>query len=160
MPRDALRDIGFILLPRFSLAALGSALGVIEAVNDIVNDAPIRVTVVGNVGQPVKSATQISVIPASSIDDIGALDFLIAATIQSSQVDDNIRLTNDLLQTARVSENGSINLNNLYFRSGMTMHSQMPTKKAPHTGDGNRRHEERLTVLSAIERVTEKIITL
>ncbi len=77
MPRDAFREIGFILLPRFSLAALGSALGVIEAVNDIANDAPIRVSIVGNVGQPLKSATQIAVLPDMSIDDIVTLDIAI-----------------------------------------------------------------------------------
>ena len=76
----ALNDIGFILLPRFSFAVLGSALGVIEAVNDIAGETLIRTTIVdvatgivagggaasGATRQTIKSATQIAIVASSS----------------------------------------------------------------------------------------------
>ena len=92
--------------------------------------------------------------------DIDAFDFPIVSTIHSSQVDDSVRLANDPLKTARVSENASINLNNLYFRSGMTMHSQMPTEKTSRASNSNRRHGQLLNMQSSLERDRERIIAL
>jgi transcriptional regulator GlxA family with amidase domain len=76
MQSTKLADIGFILLPRFSLAALGSALGVLEAVNDIAGEALVRISLVGQIGQATKSATQISLMASMPLEDIARLDMV------------------------------------------------------------------------------------
>ena len=86
MNRSPFRNIGFILLPRFSLAALGSALGIIEAVNDVSGEKRLVVQVlaeaepVGGTGQSgrtdIASASQISVLTSAGGDDISRLDVL------------------------------------------------------------------------------------
>lgn len=65
-PPVELRDIGFILLPRFSLAALGSVMGVIEAVNDLQHDAALRVHIL-NSGEPAAGGERPPVASASRI---------------------------------------------------------------------------------------------
>ncbi len=72
-PPVEFRDIGFILLPRFSLAALGSVMGVIEAVNDLQHDAGLRVHILhsgepATAGErpPVASASRIQIATAAS----------------------------------------------------------------------------------------------
>ncbi|MFN7222219.1 MAG: AraC family transcriptional regulator, partial [Burkholderiales bacterium] len=72
-PPVEMRDIGFILLPRFSLAALGSVMGVIEAVNDLQHDAALRVHILHSgeaaaAGErpPVASASRIQIATAAS----------------------------------------------------------------------------------------------
>jgi len=86
MNRSPFRHIGFILLPRFSLAALGSALGIIEAVNDVSGEKILVVQVLAeanpapgtsqSVRAEVASASQISVLTSISSEDISRLDML------------------------------------------------------------------------------------
>ena len=89
MPRLNFRHIGFILLPRFSLAALGSALGIIEAVNDVSGEATLTVHVLGDgpasptsaavnglVKQEVQSASQIALLSNAAADVLTRLDLL------------------------------------------------------------------------------------
>ncbi len=81
MSRDTLRDIGFVLLPRFSLAALGSALGIVEAVNDLAGEQNIRTHIVSHASADVRSATQIAVMPSISVGemlgDMHSLDLIL-----------------------------------------------------------------------------------
>lgn len=88
MPRPNFRHIGFILLPRFSLAALGSALGIIEAVNDVSGEATLSVHVLGDgivaaasqaavsPKQEVHSASKISLLANAAADTLSRLDVL------------------------------------------------------------------------------------
>jgi transcriptional regulator GlxA family with amidase domain len=82
MPRPNFRHIGFILLPRFSLAALGSALGIIEAVNDVSGEATLSVHVLGEGAaggipkQEVQSASQIALLSNATPDVLSRLDML------------------------------------------------------------------------------------
>ena len=86
MNRSSFRNIGFILLPRFSLAALGSALGIIEAVNDVSGEKILVVQVLAETDPAagasqsgrtdVASASQISVLTSAGGDDISRLDVL------------------------------------------------------------------------------------
>lgn len=75
-----LREIGFVLLPRFSMAALGSALGIVEAINDVAGEERIRahiVSLVGGAGSVIKSAGQISIVSTRGIDAMQSLDTIL-----------------------------------------------------------------------------------
>jgi transcriptional regulator GlxA family with amidase domain len=77
MPTYSLREIGFILLPRFSLSALGSALGVVEATNDVAGDTLIRTSIIGQPGQLTKSASHVAVAATSALNDISHFDLVV-----------------------------------------------------------------------------------
>jgi transcriptional regulator GlxA family with amidase domain len=80
MPHATFRQIGFLLLPRFSLAALGSALGIIEAVNDVSGEATLSVQLFGDATQSqrqeVASASQIALLTSAHSEDLSRLDML------------------------------------------------------------------------------------
>jgi len=77
MPQSRFQHIGFILLPRFSLAALGSALGIIEAVNDVAGDATMSVHVIGDgPKREVMSASQLGLLTTASASELSHLDLL------------------------------------------------------------------------------------
>jgi AraC family transcriptional regulator, L-arginine-responsive activator len=62
------REVGLVLLPRFSLAALGSVMGVIEAVNDLTGDVRLNVRVLAESGDgAVASASQIRVLGSTHV---------------------------------------------------------------------------------------------
>jgi AraC family transcriptional regulator, L-arginine-responsive activator len=77
MSSDSIRDIGFVLLPRFSMAALGNALGICEAINDVAESERLRVHVIGALGNAVRSAGQVSVMTSRPDDDLGSLHTVI-----------------------------------------------------------------------------------
>ena len=75
------RDIGFILLPRFSLAALGSALGIIEAVNDVSAQATLNVHVIGDessseIPNVISSASRLGLMTNARAADVERMDVL------------------------------------------------------------------------------------
>ncbi len=82
MPHTSFRQIGFLVLPRFSLAALGSALGIIDAVNDVAGDATLNVRLLADTAtggppkQEISSASQIAVLTNATADDASRLDWL------------------------------------------------------------------------------------
>jgi transcriptional regulator GlxA family with amidase domain len=77
MPSSRFQTIGFVLLPRFSLAALGSALGIIEAVNDVAGDTTLSVHVLGETAaQEVVSASRLGLLTTASAEALPQLDLL------------------------------------------------------------------------------------
>lgn len=63
-------------MPRYSLAALGSALGIIEAVNDLTPDDPLRAHIVSATSgeNSIRSASQIAVLPSLTTEQSSRLD--------------------------------------------------------------------------------------
>jgi transcriptional regulator GlxA family with amidase domain len=80
MALDSSRHIGFVLLPRFSMAALGSALGICEAINDVAGEEKIVAHIIASqdtssaAPNTTRSAGQIGVMASRSLDELSGLN--------------------------------------------------------------------------------------
>lgn len=94
-----LRSIGFLLLPRFSLSGLGGALGILDALNDVLADdgaaARVETLVMSVAGGEVISASGIALTTRAAADVMDALDTLVVVgdtPLPESGYDDAVAL--------------------------------------------------------------------
>jgi transcriptional regulator GlxA family with amidase domain len=77
MPNRRFQEIGFLLLPRYSMSALGSALGIVEAVNDLSGQPTLNISLLGMGQSEIRSASDIAVQPNGSLESMTSLDAVI-----------------------------------------------------------------------------------
>jgi transcriptional regulator GlxA family with amidase domain len=82
-----LRHLAFLLLPRFSLASLGSALGVLEALNDVTSEgATVRVSLLAESAADALPAIQ-PVVP-TVVQSASALGVMATSTLRADALKD------------------------------------------------------------------------
>lgn len=72
--------------------------------------------------------------------DVDLFDLAIVSSIHACQMDDSVRLPDNLLKTARIPAPRSIDPDHRDLGARMEVNSQVPAEKPVGTGDGNGRH--------------------